>query len=384
MVAVLRKNQFNLTRLLISLVLPLLLQNAFADRVKDLAAVAAQRSNQLIGFGLVVGLQGTGDDASVPFTTQSMKAMLSQMGVRIDGPLSDFEQVASASRINISNSAAVMVTADLPGFSKPGQRIDVNVSAIGKASNLRGGSLVMTALRGVDGEIYAIAQGALTATGVDASAAGSKVAIGVPTSARIPSGAIVERIVDTPFDKAENIVFNLRDNDYSTMNTIVSAINNKFGDGLAQALDGTSISVRAPMDMNQRIAFMSELENIEVQPSDPPARVVINSRTGTVVINRSVRVTAAAVSHGTISVAISATNEVSQPNAFAGGQTQAVQNAQVNVSEPNKPMFLFKPGVDLRDIVDAVNQVGASPSALIAIMEALKSSGSLRADLIII
>ena len=384
MVAILRKNQFNLTRLLISLVLPLLLQNAFADRVKDLAAVAAQRSNQLIGFGLVVGLQGTGDDASVPFTTQSMKAMLSQMGVRIDGPLSDFEQVASASRINISNSAAVMVTADLPGFSKPGQRIDVNVSAIGKASNLRGGSLVMTALRGVDGEIYAIAQGALTATGVDASAAGSKVAIGVPTSARIPSGAIVERIVDTPFDKAENIVFNLRDNDYSTMNTIVSATNNKFGDGLAQALDGTSISVRAPMDMNQRIAFMSELENIEVQPSDPPARVVINSRTGTVVINRSVRVTAAAVSHGTISVAISATNEVSQPNAFAGGQTQAVQNAQVNVSEPNKPMFLFKPGVDLRDIVDAVNQVGASPSALIAIMEALKSSGSLRADLIII
>ncbi len=372
------------SKLVISLVLPFALQSAFADRVKDLAAVAAQRSNQLIGFGLVVGLQGTGDDASVPFTTQSMKAMLSQMGVRIDGPLSDFEQAATTSRISINNSAAVMVTADLPGFAKPGQRIDVNVSAIGKASNLRGGSLVMTALRGVDGEIYAIAQGALTATGIDASAAGSKVAIGVPTSARIPSGALVERTVDTPFDKAESVVLNLRDNDYSTMNTIVSAINKKFGDGLAQALDGTSISVRAPMDMNQRIMFMSDLENIEVQPSEPAARVVINSRTGTVVINRAVRVTAAAVSHGTISVAISATNEVSQPNALAGGQTQAVQNAQVNVSEPNKPMFLFKPGVDLREIVDAVNQVGASPSALIAIMEALKSSGSLRADLIII
>jgi flagellar P-ring protein precursor FlgI len=388
MVAILMKNSTPMTKLIskliIGLVLPFALQSAWADRVKDLAAVAAQRSNQLIGFGLVVGLQGTGDDASVPFTTQSMKAMLSQMGVRIDGPLSDFEQAATTSRISINNSAAVMVTADLPGFAKPGQRIDVNVSAIGKASNLRGGSLVMTALRGVDGEIYAIAQGALTATGIDASAAGSKVAIGVPTSARIPSGALVERIVDTPFDKAESIVFNLRDNDYSTMNTIVSAINTKFGDGLAQALDGTSISVRAPMDMNQRIAFMSELENIEVQPSEPPARVVINSRTGTVVINRAVRVTAAAVSHGTISVAISATNEVSQPNALAGGQTQAVQNAQVNVSEPNKPMFLFKPGVDLREIVDAVNQVGASPSALIAIMEALKSSGSLRADLIII
>jgi len=388
MVAILMKNCTPMTKLIskliIGLVLPFALQSAWADRVKDLAAVAAQRSNQLIGFGLVVGLQGTGDDASVPFTTQSMKAMLSQMGVRIDGPLSDFEQAATTSRISINNSAAVMVTADLPGFAKPGQRIDVNVSAIGKASNLRGGSLVMTALRGVDGEIYAIAQGALTATGIDASAAGSKVAIGVPTSARIPSGALVERIVDTPFDKAESIVFNLRDNDYSTMNTIVSAINTKFGEGLAQALDGTSISVRAPMDMNQRIAFMSELENIEVQPSEPPARVVINSRTGTVVINRAVRVTAAAVSHGTISVAISATNEVSQPNALAGGQTQAVQNAQVNVSEPNKPMFLFKPGVDLREIVDAVNQVGASPSALIAIMEALKSSGSLRADLIII
>jgi len=388
MVAILMKtlNYMNkyFSKLLVGLVLPFALQTAWADRVKDLASVAAQRSNQLIGFGLVVGLQGTGDDASVPFTTQSMKAMLSQMGVRIDGPLSDFETAATTSRISINNSAAVMVTADLPGFAKPGQRIDVNVSAIGKASNLRGGSLVMTALRGVDGEIYAIAQGALTATGIDASAAGSKVAIGVPTSARIPSGALVERTVDTPFDKAESIVLNLRDNDYSTMNTIVTAINSKFGDGLAQALDGTSISVRAPMDMNQRILFMSELENIQVVPSEPPARVVINSRTGTVVINRSVRVTAAAVSHGTISVAISATNEVSQPNALAGGQTQAVQNAQVNVSEPNKPMFLFKPGVDLREIVDAVNQVGASPSALIAIMEALKSSGSLRADLIII
>jgi flagellar P-ring protein precursor FlgI len=356
----------------------------WADRVKDLATVAAQRPNQLIGFGLVVGLQGTGDDASVPFTTQSMKAMLAQLGVRIDGPMSDFEQVASTSRIDIKNSAAVMVTADLPGFSKPGQRIDVNVSAIGKASNLRGGNLVMTALRGVDGEIYALAQGNLTATGIDAAAAGSKVAIGVPTSARIPGGAIVERIVDTPFDKSDNLVLNLRDNDFSTSTAIVNAINSKFGGDVAQALDGISISVRTPQDLNQKVAFLSMLENLEVKPGEPPARVVINSRTGTVVINRAVRVTAAAVSHGTISVAVSATNEVSQPNALAQGQTAEVQNAQINVSEPNKPMFLFQPGVDLRDIVDAVNQVGASPSALIAILEALKSSGSLRAELVII
>ena len=356
----------------------------WADRVKDLVTVAAQRPNQLIGFGLVVGLQGSGDDASVPFTTQSMKAMLAQMGVRIDGPMSDFEQAASASRIDIKNAAAVMVTADLPGFAKPGQRIDVNVSAIGKATNLRGGNLIMTAMRGVDGEIYALAQGALTATGIDASAAGSKVAIGVPTAARIPAGAIVERAVENPFEKAEFLVMNLRDNDFSTSSSIVAAINKKFGEGVAQAIDGTSISVRPPQDLNQRVSFMGLLENIEVTPSEPNARVVINSRTGTVVINRAVRVTAAAVSHGTISVAITATNEVSQPNPLSQGQTQEVQNADIAVNEPKNPMFLFKPGVDLREIVDAVNQVGASPSSLIAILEALRSSGSLRAELIII
>ncbi len=357
---------------------------AWADRVKDLATVAAQRSNQLIGFGLVVGLQGTGDDASVPFTTQSMKAMLAQMGVRIDGPMSDFEQAASASRLDIKNAAAVMVTADLPGFAKPGQRIDVNVSAIGKATNLRGGNLILTAMRGVDGEIYALAQGALTATGIDAAAAGSKVAIGVPTAGRIPSGAIVERMVETPFEKSEFLVLNMRDNDFSTTSAVVSAINSKFGGDVAQAIDGTSISVRAPENLNQRVAFMGMLENIEVTPAEPNARVVINSRTGTVVINRAVRVTAAAVSHGTISVAITATNEVSQPNPLTDGVTTPVQNADIAVTEPKNPMFLFKPGVDLREIVDAVNQIGASPSALIAILEALKSSGSLRAELVII
>ncbi len=362
----------------------LAVSGAHADRVKDLATLAAQRPNQLIGYGLVVGLQGTGDDASVPFTTQSMKAMLSQMGVRIDGPLTDFETAATAARVDIKNTAAVLVTAELPGFSKPGQRIDVNVSAIGKASNLRGGSLIMTAMRGVDGEIYALAQGALTATGIDASAAGSKVQIGVPTSARIPGGAIVERIVDTPFENAENVIYNIRENDFSTTTAIVNAINKKFGGDVAQAIDGVSVSVRAPKNLNQRVAFMSEIEALEVTAGEPPARVVINSRTGTVVINRSVRVTAAAVSHGTISVAITATNEVSQPNALAGGQTADVQNADIKVAEPNKPMFLFQPGVELRQIVDAVNQVGATPSALIAILEALKSSGSLRAELVII
>ena len=371
-------------RWMLTCVLALAAVGAHADRVKDLATLASQRPNQLIGYGLVVGLQGTGDDASVPFTTQSMKAILAQMGVRIDGPLTDFEQAATAARVDIKNTAAVLVTADLPGFAKPGQRIDINVSAIGKATNLRGGSLIMTAMRGVDGEIYALAQGALTATGIDANAAGSKVAIGVPTSARIPGGAIVERIVDTPFETSENVIFNIRENDFSTTTAIVNAINKKFGGDVAQAIDGVSVSVRAPQNLNQRVAFMSMIEALEVTPGEPPARVVINSRTGTVVINRSVRVTAAAVSHGTISVAITATNEVSQPNMLAGGQTTPVQNADIQVAEPNKPMFLFQPGVELRQIVDAVNQVGATPSALIAILEALKSSGSLRAELVII
>jgi flagellar P-ring protein FlgI len=371
-------------RACVASVLVLAAGSACADRIKDLATLASQRPNQLIGYGLVVGLQGTGDDASVPFTTQSMKAMLAQMGVRIDGPLTDFETAATAARIDIKNTAAVLVTADLPGFAKPGQRIDINVSAIGKATNLRGGSLIMTAMRGVDGEIYALAQGALTATGIDANAAGSKVVIGVPTSARIPGGAIVERIVDTPFETSENVIFNIRENDFSTTTAIVNAINKKFGGDVAQALDGVSVSVRAPKNLNQRVSFMSMVEALEVTPGEPPARVVINSRTGTVVINRSVRVTAAAVSHGTISVAITATNEVSQPNAFAGGQTTEVQNAAIDVGEPNKPMFLFQPGVELRQIVDAVNQIGATPSALIAILEALKSSGSLRAELVII
>lgn len=359
-------------------------QAAHADRVKDLTSVAAMRTNQLVGYGLVVGLQGTGDGADVSFTTQSMKAMLSRLGVSLEGPLSDFDTAANAGKVDLKNAAAVMVTAELPGFAKPGQKIDINVSAIGKASSLRGGNLILTSLRGVDGEIYALAQGNLTTTGIDASAAGSKVAIGVPTSARIPSGATVERIVDNPFATAEQLILNVRESDFTTTTAIINAINSRFGSDVANAFDGVSIAIRAPQDLSQRVAFMSMIENLEVLPGDPPARVVINSRTGTVVISRNVRVTAAAVSHGTISVAITATNDVVQPSAFAQGQTAAVQNADIRVAEPNKPMFLFQPGVDLRQIVDAVNQVGATPSALIAILEALKSSGSLRAELVII
>jgi len=357
---------------------------AHADRIKDLTTMAAMRGNQLIGYGLVVGLQGTGDGSDLSFTTQSMKTLLNRMGVNQENPLTDYEAATSGGKIDLKNVAAVMITADLPGMAKPGQRIDINVSAIGKATNLRGGTLLLTSLRGVDGQIYALAQGSLSSTSVDVGAAGSKVLTGVTTAARIPSGATVEKAVDNSFDKSDNVLLNLRDGDFTTASSIIQAINTKFGGDVATALDSVSIVVRAPMDSSQRVSFMSMIENIDVQPGEPPARVVVNARTGTVVISRNVRVTAAAVSHGTISVSVAMTNEVSQPGMLSNGTTRDVQNAEVKVSEPDKPMFLFQPGVDLRQIVDAVNQVGATPSALIAILEALKSSGSLRAELLVI
>jgi len=358
---------------------------AWADRVKDLAAVAAVRANQLIGYGLVVGLQGTGDGTDISYTTQSMRQMLSRLGVNADGPMSDFEQAAAASaKVDLKNAAGVLVTAELPGLAKPGQRVDINVSALGRATSLRGGTLLMTSMRGIDGQVYALAQGPVNTTGVTESAAGSKVTIGVPTAARIPRGAIVEREVENPFERSDEIVLNLHEADFTTARSILTAINEKFGQDVARAIDAMSISVRAPENVSQRVAFVSEIENLEVVPGEPPARVVVNARTGTIVISRNVRVNAAAVSHGSISVTVTATNTVSQPNAFTQGQTTPIQNADIAVSEARNPMFLFQPGVDLRQIVDAVNQVGATPSALIAILEALKSSGSLRAELIVI
>ena len=369
---------------------------AQADRVKDLASVATIRSNQLLGYGLVVGLQGTGDGSDVPFTGQSLRSMLNKLGVSVDGPLSDFDIGSSAAaKLDVKNIAAVLVTAELPALAKPGQKIDVNVSAIGKASSLRGGLLIMTQMRGANGQIYALAQGSLTIATVEASAAGSSVSTGPTNSGRIPGGATVEKTVDTAFEKSEMVVLNVHTQDFTTSNAIMYAINEKFGAGTASAIDGISIGLRVPQDITQRISFMSIVENLDVIPGEATARVVVNSRTGTVVISRNVRVTAAAVTHGSITVRIATTNEVSQPNPFsgnagaggagpAGAKTTAVANADISVSEDKKSMFMFKPGVDLREIVDAVNQIGATPSALVAILEALKRSGSLRAELLVI
>ena len=361
------------------------INSVFADRLKDLVSVGGVRTNQLIGYGLVVGLQGTGDGADISFTAQSLKSMLSKLGVSIDGPLFDFDTAGRpATQLEVDNVAAVLVTAELPPFAKPGQKIDINVSTIGVAESLRGGTLVVTPLRGVDGEVYAIAQGQITVTGVDAQAAGNQVAIGTTTAGRVPDGAIVERMVETSFDKSEFLVLNVKDQDFTTTNEIINVINNSFGDGTASGIDGSSIKLRAPIDPTQRVSFMSLVENLDVTPGEPPARVVVNARTGTVVISTNVKVRAAAVTHGTITVTISATNEVSQPNPLSDGETQEIQNADIEVEEPENNMFLFQPGVDLREIVDAVNQVGATPSSLIAILEALKQSGSLQAELIVI
>ena len=380
---------------IIFILLATLLSSSFvnADRIKDLTDVAGVRSNQVLGFGLVTGLQQTGDGKDLPMTAQALKTLLSGMGVSVDGPITDFDlgdQLVSLAtqnakkEVKVENVAAVMVTAEIPPFAKPGQRIDVNVSAIGVAKSLRGGQLIMTQLRGIDGETYAVAQGALTLTGVSVDQAGSSVQIGVPTAGRIPNGATVERMIATPFDTAEHIVLNIKESDFSTSSAITEAINIAFGQGTAKALDGVSIAVSAPLESSQRVSFLSMVENLDVSPGDPPARIVINSRTGTAVINRNVKVSAVAVTHGAITVSISATNEVSQPEPFSEGETVEIQNAEIEVAEAANPMVLFQPGVDLREIVDAVNQVGASPSSLIAILEALKSSGSLRAELVVI
>jgi flagellar P-ring protein precursor FlgI len=357
-----------------------------AARIKDIAALSAARPNQLIGYGLVVGLQGTGDGKDISFTIQTLRETLARMGASVDGPLSSYDLDPTAVKdFKVENVAAVMVTAELPAFAKPGQKIDVNVAAIAKAKSLRGGVLLMTRMRGPDGETYAVAQGPVAASGFSADAAGSSVAVGVATSARIPGGALVEREVAGPLNVGDYVTLNLTNPDFATSARIMKAINAQFGDGVAAAVDAVSVKVRAPTAPEARVAFVGLLEELDVDAAEPPARVVVNSRTGTVVISSNVRVRAAAVSQGDITVTVEATNEVSQPEPFSrGGTTTPVQNADVAITEENKKMVLFKPGAELRQIVNAVNEIGASPTALISILEALQRAGALQAELIVI
>jgi flagellar P-ring protein precursor FlgI len=348
-----------------------------AERVKDLASVQGVRSNQLVGYGLVVGLDGTGDQTSqTPFTLQSIKNMLIRYGVTIP----------PGTNPQLKNVAAVTVHADLPPFSKPGQMIDVTVSSIGNAGSLRGGSLIMTPLLGADGQVYAMAQGSLVVGGFGISGKdGSRIAVNVPSAGRVPNGATVERSVPTGFDATPFVILNLHSPDFTTSARLVEGINKLLGDATAQAVDGVSVKVVAPIDPNQRIAYLSTLEQIEIEPGDAPARVIVNSRTGTVVIGSHVRVMPAAVAHGSLSVTITERASVSQPYEFSRqGETVVVPESTLSADQPQARMFVFDAGVDLNDIVRAVNQVGAAPGDLVAILEALKESGALRAELIVI
>lgn len=348
---------------------------ALAERIKDLASIAGVRSNQLIGYGLVVGLDKSGDKTT--FTGQSMRNMLSQLGIILPPGIDP----------KAKNIAAVALSADLPPFAKPGQMIDVTVSSIGDAKSLRGGTLLMSPLKGADGNVYAIAQGNLVVGGLSASGKdGSKITVNNPSVGRIPNGASVERSVPTPFSQGNALVFNLHEPDFTTANRMTEAINKELGEGSAQALDATSVRVTAPTETEQRVSFAAFIEGIQVSADDAPAKVIVNSRSGTVVINGKVTVKPAAVSHGSLIVTVSENPQVSQPNAFSGNgaQTAVTPQSDVKVEEAGQHMFVFKPGVSLDDIVKAVNNVGAGPSDIVAILEALKSAGALRAELIII
>ena len=351
--------------------------SAHAERIKDMAQVQGVRTNQLIGYGLVVGLDGSGDQTSqAPFTVQSLKNMLAQLGVTVPANVNP----------QLKNVAAVSVHAVMPAFVKPGQTIDITVNSIANAKSLRGGSLLVTPLHGLDGQIYAIAQGNLIVSGFGVEGTdGSKLTVNVPSSGRIPNGATIERAVQSQITQGETITLNLNDPDFTTATRLVESVNKGVGEGSATIIDGGSVLVRAPHDPTQRIAFLSMVENLQVDPGSAAARVIINSRTGTVVISSNVTVSPAAVSHGSLSVTIKEEQSVSQPGPFATvGETRVVTNSTIKVDQGSNRMFLFKPGVELEQIVRAVNEVGAAPGDLVAILEALREAGALQAELIVI
>lgn len=346
----------------------------FAERIKDVATLAGVRTNQLVGYGLVVGLNGTGDKAGATFTQDSFVNMLTQLGVN----------VPVGTKLAAKNIAAVMVTASLSSFMKKGQALDVNISSIGDSTSLNGGTLLLTPLKGADGRVYAISQGNVVVSGVSASGSdGSSVTVNVPSGGRIPNGATVEADIPNPFYFSKSLTYNLHSPDFTTAKRMSDAINELMGPGTARALDATSVVVNAPKKMAQRVDYVSVLENIEFKPGEQIAKIIINARTGTVVISSNVIVKSAAVSHGNLVVSITETPVISQPNAFARGRTVSTKQSQVNLNQKNHA-FVLPPGTTLKDIVKGINAVGASPSDVIAILEALQQAGALKATLIVI
>jgi flagellar P-ring protein precursor FlgI len=348
---------------------------AEASRIKELATVQGVRGNALTGYGLVVGLDGTGDQTTqAPFTTQSLQAMLQQLGVT----------VPAGTAMQLRNVAAVIVTAQLPPFAQPGQTIDVNVSSMGNAKSLRGGTLVATPLKGADGRIYAMAQGNLIVGGAGASAAGSRVQINHLLAGRIPEGATVEASVPTPFLQGDSIQLDLRASDFNTSRSVAQAINAAKGEGTAVARDGRTVAVRVPADPAARVAFLADVENLNVALAAPSARVILNARTGSIVLNESVTLGPCAVAHGSLSVTISSTPLVSQPAPFGQGQTTVTERADITVSQQPGSLIQLPAGAKLADVVRALNTLGATPQDLLAILQAMRSAGALKAEIEVI
>ncbi|MFA7587226.1 MAG: flagellar basal body P-ring protein FlgI [Novosphingobium sp.] len=354
-------------------VLPGLATPAHAERVRDLGSFQGVRSNQLTGYGIVVGLAGTGDD-SLEYLTQAMRGVSGRMGVQLPPGVSP----------GLKNAAAVIITADLPAFAKPGQRIDVTVSTLGKAKSLRGGALILAPLMGADGQIYAMAQGNLAVGGLGISAKdGSQLTVNVPTVGRIADGASVERAVATGFDSGEIVRWNLNSADFLTIARVRDAINLRIP-GTASVEDGVTLAIRMPQGANARASMMAMIEMLEIAPAETPARVIVNSRTGTVVINNAVRLSPAAISHGKLTVRVEEDPRVVQPAPFSRGQTATEENSTILSEEDGQKVALFKGGASLARIVDALNLLGVSPSDLVAILEALKQAGSLKAEMVVI
>ena len=354
------------------LVLP---AQAQAMRIKEVAAVQGVRTNQLTGYGLVVGLDGTGDQTTqMPYTSQAMTNYLQQLGITLPAGINP----------QLKNVAAVLVTAQLPPFAQPGQLVDVSVASIGNSKSLRGGTLITTPLKGVDGEIYALAQGSLIVGGAGASGGGSKVQINHLSAGRVPGGAQVERTVPTPLQTGDSITLGLNSADFATASRVAQAINTAKGPGVAQALDGRTVQVRAPQDPSQRVSFLADLEDLKIEATVPMARVIVNARTGSIVLNQAVTLSPVAVAHGSLSVSISSTPVISQPNAFAGGQTVVTEKTDIKIQQEPGALIQMQAGAQLADVVKALNALGATPQDLLAILQAIKAAGALNAELEVI
>lgn len=351
---------------------------AYASRIKEVATVEGVRSNQLTGFGLVVGLDGTGDQTTqMPYTSQGINNYLQQLGITLPA--------ASVSQLQLKNVAAVLVTAQLPAFARPGQAIDVNVSSMGNSKSLKGGMLITTPLKGADGEVYALAQGNLIVAGAGAAAGGSKVQINHLSAGRIPGGAQVERVVPTPLLEGTSINLGLEASDFQTARRVAQAINKRFGEGSARALDGRTVRVNAPTESDARVSFIAEMEELPLESSVPSAKVVINSRTGSIVLNGAVTLGACAIAHGNLSVSITTTPTVSQPNALStGGQTVVTEKSNIQIRQEPGILIQLPVATQLSEVVRALNALGATPQDLLAILQAIKAAGALNAELEVI